>query len=140
MQNNIEINFSWKPSYREISTTIIAVSRAIEAGHNTRETLLAVLPQFGRNRIILALDALFTAEMLENNIGVLTVHKDMNIIFELLKGKYILPLKYSDIIQSEDDKRLKSGISRIIFYKFGCQNPSGAELLLNINIQEYNNE
>lgn len=140
MQDSIEVSFSWKTSYRDIGMAIIAVSRAIEAGHKNRKTLLAVLPQFSINSITLALDALFTAEMLENNIGVLTIHQDMNIIFELLKGKYILPIKYSDVIQNEDKKWLKPEVGRVMLYKFGCKNPSGAELLIQCKIKDNNNE
>lgn len=140
MQNNIEVTFSWKFSYRDIGATIIAVSRAITAGHNTRDTLLNALPQFSESRIALALDALFTAEMLENNLGILAIHQDMNIVFELLKGKYILPLMYSEITQSKDNQKPKPEIVRWIIYKFGCKNPSGVDLLLQIRIQDKNNE
>lgn len=141
MQNNIEVTFSWKASYRDIGTSIIAVSRAITAGHNTRDTLLNALPQFNENRIALALDALFTSEMLENNLGILAIHQDMNIVFELLKGKYILPLMYSEITQPKDNQKpkLKPEIVRWIIYKLGCKNPSGVELLLQIRIQDKNN-
>lgn len=140
MQNNIEVTFSWQSSYRDIGTAIIAVSRAIVSGHNTRDTLLNALPQFNESRIVLALEALFTSEMLENNLGTLTVHQDMNIVFELLKGKYILPLKYLDVIQSEERQYPKTEIVRWIIYNFGCENPSGVELLLKTYIKDNNNE
>ncbi|RRD91761.1 hypothetical protein EII21_01020 [Conchiformibius steedae] len=136
----MKVTFSWRKLYRDIGTVIIAVSRAIASGHNTKDTLLNALPQFSENRIALALGALFTSDMLENHLGTLTVHRDMNIVFELLKGEYILPMLYSDIIQSEDDRRLKPEIGRCMIYKFGCKNPSGVELLIQISIQDNKNE
>ena len=97
-------------------------------GYNTKDQLLSVLPQFSLHRIALAIDLLITADMLENNLGELTIHTDMNIIFELLNNKFELPL-------SIDEMQIP-GIRRLLLNKLGCKNPAGVEMLLNTKYVE----
>lgn len=126
MQPQIELQFYWKR--QEIREAIAAVTKAVAAGYNTKDKLLAVLPQFSIHRIALAIDSLITADMAENNLGSLTIHPDMDIVFELLKGKFMLPLSA---------KEAKApGVRRVLINKLGCKNPAGVETLLKTNTAE----
>ncbi len=126
MQPQIELQFSWK--HWEIKEAIVAVTKAVTVGYNTKDKLLAALPQFSTYRIALAIDALITADMAENNLGVLTIHPDMDIVFELLKGKLVVPLSA---------KEAKTpGVWRVLINKLGCKNPAGVETLLKTNTAE----
>ena len=126
MQPQIELNFYWKR--QDIKEAIYAVTKAVTAGYNTRDKLLAALPQFSTNKIALAIDALITADMAENNIGFLSIHPDMDIVFQLLKNKFVLPLSL------EDAKSQR--VRRVLINKLGSRNPAGVELLLNTQVAE----
>lgn len=126
MQPQIELQFYWRR--QDIKEAIIAVTKAVTAGYNTKDKLLAALPQFSTYRIALAIDALITADMAENNLGVLTIHSDMDVVFELIKGKFLLPLS---VKESTD-----SGLRRLLINKLGCKNPAGVETLLNTKTAE----
>lgn len=126
MQPQIELQFYWRR--QDIKEAIYAVTKAVAAGYDTKDKLLAVLPQFSTYRIALAIDALITADMAKNNLGSLTIHPDMDIVFELLKGKFVLPLSLKDA---------KAPVMRrVLLNKLGCKNPAGVETLLNINAAE----
>ena len=90
MQQQIEMQFQWKR--HETKEVIVAVTKAVILGYNTKDKLLAALPMFSTYRIALAIDALITADMAENNFGVLCIHPDMQIVFKLLKRKFMLPM------------------------------------------------
>lgn len=120
MQQQIEMQFQWKR--RETKEAIVAVTKAVILGYNTKDMLLAALPMFSTYRIALAIDALITADMLENNFGVLCIHPDMQIVFELLKRKFMLPL-------SEEEAKSSAG-RRYIINQLGSSNPAGVETLL----------
>lgn len=126
MQPQIELQFYWKR--QDIKEAIVAVTKAVSAGYDTKDKLLAALPQFSTYRIALAIDALITADMAENNLGVLTIHPDMDVIFELLKGKFMLPLTVKDA--------KARGVGRILINRLGCKNPAGVETLLNTTATE----
>ncbi|PAT40323.1 hypothetical protein CK623_06465 [Vandammella animalimorsus] len=126
MQPKIELRFYWRR--QEIKETIYAVAKAVAAGYNSKDKLLAALPQFSTYRIALAIDTLITADMAKNNLGSLAIHPDMDIIFELLKRKFVLPLSLKDATTPE--------MRRILLNRLGCQNPAGAEMLLKINATE----
>ncbi|RMX02050.1 hypothetical protein EBQ25_02130 [Allofranklinella schreckenbergeri] len=126
MQPKIELQFYWRR--QDIKEAIYAVTKAVAAGYNTKDKLLAVLPQFSTYRIALAIDVLITADMAKNNLGSLTIHSDMDIVFELLKGKFLLPLKLEDAKMP--------AMRRVLLNKLGCKNPAGVETLLNINAVE----
>lgn len=125
MQPQIEMSFFWRR--RSIKEGIIAVSKAVSAGYNTKENLTASLPQFSIYRIALAIDALITSGMAENNIGVLSIHPDMDIIFELVNTKMVLPLTVDEVDAS---------MRRVIINKLGAKNPAGIESLLYARIVE----
>ncbi|MDA3500085.1 hypothetical protein MKL32_00355 [Acinetobacter sp. AOR34_HL] len=124
--SKVALQFYWR--HFAIKEAIVAVAKAVMSGYNTKDTLLSALPQFSLHRIALAIDLLITADMLENNLGVLTIHTDMNIIFELLNNKFELPLTMDDI--------QAPGIRRLLLNKLGCKNPAGVEMLLNIKYVE----
>lgn len=126
MQPQIELQFYWRR--QDIKEAIYAVTKAVAAGYDTKDKLLAVLPQFSTYRIALAIDALITADMAKNNLGSLTIHPDMDIVFELLKGKFVLPLSLKDA--------KAPAMRRVLLNKLGCKNPAGVETLLNINAAE----
>ena len=126
MQPQIELQFYWRR--QDIKESIVAVTKAIAAGYNTKDKLLAALPQFSIYRIALAIDSLITADMAENNLGVLTIHPDMDVVFELLKGKFVLPLSVKDA--------KVPGVRRVLINKLGCKNSAGVEALLNTNTAE----
>lgn len=126
MQPKIELQFYWRR--QDIKEAIYAVTKAVAAGYDTKDKLLAVLPQFSIYRIALAIDALITADMAKNNLGSLTIHPDMDIVFELLKGKFVLPLSLKDA--------KAPAMRRVLLNKLGCKNPAGVETLLNINAAE----
>ena len=124
--SKVELQFYWR--YIAIEDAVFAVTKAVISGYNTKDKLLSVLPQFSLHRIALAIDLLITADMLENNLGELTIHTDMNIIFELLNNKFELPL-------SMDEMQIP-GIRRLLLNKLGCKNPAGVEMLLNTKYVE----
>jgi hypothetical protein len=126
MQPQIELQFYWRR--QDIKEAIYAVTKAVAAGYDTKDKLLAVLPQFSTYRIALAIDALITADMAKNNLGSLTIHPDMDIVFELLKGKFVLPLSLTDA--------KAPAMRRVLLNKLGCKNPAGVETILNINAAE----
>lgn len=126
MPPQIELKFYWR--HQDIKEAIYAVTKAVAAGYSTRDKLLTVLPQFSTYRIALALDALITADMAKNNLGSLTIHPDMEIVFELLKDKFMLPLSLKD---AKDP-----AMRRVLLNKLGCKNPAGVETLLHTNVAE----
>ena len=71
---------------------------------------------------------LITADMAKNNLGRLTIHSDMDIVFELIKSKFVLPLNLKDA--------KAPAMRRVLINKLGCKNPAGVEMLLNINAAE----
>lgn len=126
MQPQIELKFHWRR--QDIKEAIYAVTKAVAAGYNTKDKLLAVLPQFSTHRIALAIDALITAGMATNNLGSLTICPDMDIIFELLKRTLMLPLSLQDA--------KNPAMRRVLLNKLGCKNPAGVETLINTNVVE----
>ena len=124
MHPQIKLQFYWRR--QDIKEAIYAVTKAVAAGYDTKDKLLAVLPQFSIYRIALAIDILITADMAKNNLGRLTIHSDMDIVVELIKSKFVLPLNLKDA----------QAMRRVLINKLGCKNPAGVEMLLNINAAE----
>ena len=126
MQQQISLElYWWRWDMKEVIT---AVAKAVSAGYDTKNKLLAALPQFSIYRVALAIDALITADMAEKNLDTLSIHPDMDVIFELLKGKFILPLSVKDVATP--------GVRRVLINKPGCKNPAGVEALFNIKAVE----
>ena len=123
MQQQIEMQFQWKR--HETKEVIVAVTKAVILGYNTKDKLLAVLPMFSTYRIALAIDALITADMAENNFGVLCIHPDMQIVFELLKRKFMLPMS--------EEQAKSPAVRRSVINQLGSSNPAGVETLLRVN-------
>ena len=123
MPQQIEMQFLWRR--HEMKEVIVAVTKAVILGYNTKDKLLAALPMFSTYRIALAIDALITADMAERNLGVLCIHPDMQIVFELLKRKFMLPM-------SEEQARSSAGL-RYVINQLGAANPAGVEALLRAN-------
>ena len=85
---------------------------------------MAALPMFSTYRIALAIDALITADMAENNFGVLCIHPDMQIVFELLKRKFTLPMS--------EEQAKSPAVRRYMINQLGSSNPAGVETLLRV--------
>ena len=122
MQQQIEMQFQWKR--HETKEVIVAVTKAVILGYNTKDKLLAALPMFSTYRIALAIDALITADMAENNFGVLCIHPDMQIVFELLKRKFTLPMS--------EEQAKSPAVRRYMINQLGSRNPAGVETLLRV--------
>lgn len=124
MVQQIDMQFQWRR--HEMKEVIVAVTKAVTLGYNTKDKLLAALPMFSAYRIALAIDALITADMAEVNLGVLCIHPDMQIVFELLKCKFALPMSA--------EQANSSAARRNVINQLGATNPAGVEALLRINI------
>jgi hypothetical protein len=125
MQPQIELHFSWRR--RAIKESILAVTKAVCAGYNTKDKLTSALPQFSIYRIALAIDALITAGMAEINLGVLNISSDMDIVLNLAGATFLLPLAAEDA---------DAAMRRVIINKLGCKNPAGVESLLLAKVVE----
>ena len=119
----IEMQFQWKR--HEMKEVIVAVTKAVILGYNTKDKLLAALPMFSTYRIALAIDAFITADMAENNLGVLCIHPDMQIVLELLKRKFVLPMS--------EEQAKSPAVRRYVINQLGATNPAGVETLLRVN-------
>lgn len=99
-------------------------------GYNTREALLAVLPQLSVNRLVQALDHLLAANMAHVNMGTLTINNDMRIVEALAAGPALdLPLDSDRLVRNDP-------LLSDILMALGVQNPSGALALLKPKIEE----
>lgn len=125
MQPQIKMTFSWRRA--AMKESLIAISKAVSAGFNTRERLIAALPQFSVYRLALALDVLITADMAENHLGVLSIHPDMERVFALAGSTLLLPIDIANV---------DAAVRRIMLNKLGAKNPAGVESLLYIRIEE----
>jgi hypothetical protein len=123
MPQQIEMQFRWRR--HEMKEVIVAVTKAVILGYNTKDKLLAALPMFSTYRIALAIDALITSDMAESNLGVLCIHPDMQIVFELLKRKFMLPMS--------EEQAKSPAVCRYVINQLGAANPAGVETLLRAN-------
>jgi hypothetical protein len=123
MQPQIELYFTWRR--KAVKESIVAVTKAVAAGYNTKDKLTSALPQFSIYRLALAIDVLISAGMAENNLGVLNINTDMDIVFELADTKFLLPLAVDDA---------NALVCRAIINKLGCKNPAGVESLLHTKV------
>lgn len=120
--------FSWRS--RNAKEGYLAICEAVRSGYNTREALLAVLPQFSPNRLVLALETLIASEMAYVNGSYLSVSDDMLIVEKLIAGQALeLPID-CEVLKSK--RALLDGI----LSQLGLQNPSKIWGLLNIDIKE----
>lgn len=120
-----EITFHWRK--RNIKEPVLAVCYAVRLGYTSRDQLLRALPQFSKSRILLALDALFSANMIDLNMGMLSVNSDMAMVEELIGKPIVLP-----ILVAEDEDKPK--LIRSIIINLGLNNPAGVETLLKATV------
>lgn len=122
---NSEITFQWRK--RNLKESILAVCYAVRLGYTSRDQLLSALPQFSKSRILLSLDALFSANMAEVNMGVLSVNSDMAILEEIVGKQIVLPM-------AAVDDEVKPRLIRSVTINLGLNNPAGVETLLKASV------
>ena len=120
-----EITFHWRK--RNLKESILAVCYAVRLGYTSRDQLLSALPQFSKSRILLSLDVLFSANMADVNMGVLSINSDMAIVEEIVGKPIVLPIS---IVEDEDKPKL----IRKITINLGLNNPAGVENLLKATV------
>jgi len=120
-----EITFQWRK--RNLKESILAICYAVRLGYTSRDELLAALPQFSKSRVLLSLDALFSANMAEVNMGVLSINADMAIVEEIVGKPIVLPLP------AVDDKA-RTRLIRSVTLNLGLNNPAGVETLLKATV------
>ena len=120
-----EITFHWRK--RNLKESILAVCYAVRLGYTSRDQLLNALPQFSKSRILLSLDALFSANMADVNMGVLSINSDMIIIENIIGKPIVLPIP---VVEDEDKPKLVRSITT----KLGLNNPAGVETLLKATV------
>lgn len=120
-----EITFHWRK--RNLKESILAVCYAVRLGYTSRDQILSALPQFSKSRILLSLDALFSANMADVNMGVLSINSDMAIVEEIIGKPIVLPIP---VVEDEDKPKL----IRSITINLGFNNPAGVETLLKATV------
>lgn len=120
-----EVTFHWRR--RNLKESILAVCYAVRLGYTSRDQLLSALPQFSKSRILLSLDALFSANMADVNMGVLFINSDMAIVEEIIGKPIVLPIP---VVEDADKPKLV----RSITIKLGLNNPAGVETLLKATV------
>jgi len=120
-----EITFQWRK--RNLKESIVAICYAVRLGYQSRDELLTALPQFSKSRILLSLDALFSANMAEVNMDVLSINSDMAIVEEIVGKPIVLPLP------AVDDK-VKQKLIRSVTINLGFNNPAGVNTLLKATV------
>lgn len=120
-----EITFHWRK--RNLKESILAVCYAVRLGYTSRDQLLSALPQFSKPRILLSLDSLFSANMADVNMGVLSINSDMAIVEEIIGKPIVLPLP---VVEDKDRAKL----IRSITLNLGLNNPAGVETLLKATV------
>lgn len=124
----VKLKFLWRSPHSK--ECYIALCEAVRLGYKTKETLLAVLPQFSVNRLVMGLDNLLAANMAHVNMGTLTIDPDMRIVETLAAGQALgLPLDSEQLVRN-DPLLIK------ILMAIGVQNPAGALTLLKLKIEE----
>jgi hypothetical protein len=119
------LSFSWHPARHK--ECYQAIHAAVRLGHNTRDALVAALPQFSVNRLLLALDALIAAEAAAIHDGRLTVAQDLQRMEALVQSSpLMLPLKRTDCT---------AAVVADILRRLGVTNPAGAMGLLRFDAQ-----
>ena len=123
-----EISFHWRNA--NLKDAILAISYAVSLGYDTRELLQQALPQFSKNRLLLALDLLFSSGMASVNLGVLSVSNDIKIIDQMVETKIQLPIAEEEITPP---------VKRKIALSLGLSNPAGIDVLLFTRTKEISN-
>lgn len=120
-----QITFNWRK--HNLKESVLAVCYAVRLGYTSRDQLLSALPQFSKSRILLSLDVLFSANMADVNMGVLSINSDMAIVEEIIGKSIALPIP---VVEDEDKPKL----IRSIIINLGLNNPAGVETLLKATV------
>lgn len=120
-----KITFHWRKG--NLKESILAVCYAVRLGYTSRDQLLRALPQFSRSRILLSLDALFSANMADVNMDVLSINSDMAIVEEIIGNSIEIPIP---VVEDKDKPKL----IRSITINLGLNNPAGVETLLKARV------
>lgn len=124
----VKLKFLWRSPHSK--ECYIALCDAVRLGYDTKESLLAVLPQFSVNRLVMGLDNLLAASMAHINMGTLSIDPDMRILETIVAGQALdLPLDSEELV-SNDPLLIK------ILMAIGVQNPAGALTLLKPKVEE----
>lgn len=115
------ITYRWRRSKENLKEPILAIYYAVKHGYNTRDDLIAALPQFSRSRLLLALDALLSANLAEINLDILSVSEDVAIIQKIVNDPIDLDIAAEEVTPA---------IIRQISMAIGLSNPAGVEALL----------
>lgn len=118
------LSFRWQP-WRQ-KECYQAIHAAVGLGYDTRDALLAVLPQFSVNRLVLALDALIAADAAVISAGRLILIPDLHLLDALVRSPLVLPLEPAECTES---------VVRDILRRLGIANPAGAMGLLRFDAQ-----
>lgn len=121
-----EITFHWRK--HNLKESILAVCYAVRLGYTSSDKLLSALPQFSKSRILLSLDALFSSNMAEVNMGVLSISLDMAIVEEIIDRPIVLPI-------SLDENVAMPKLVRNLIIDLGINNPTGVEVLLKAKVK-----
>ncbi len=122
----IEITFHWRK--RNLKESILAICYAVRLGYTSRDQLLSALPQFSKSRILLSLDVLFSANMADVNMGMLSFNADMVIVEEIAGKPIVLPIPK---VEDKDEPKL----IRSLIINLGLNNPAGVEILLRAKVK-----
>ncbi|MDN7894381.1 hypothetical protein QZM93_37910 [Burkholderia cepacia] len=118
------LTFRWHPGRQK--ECYQAIHAAVGLGYDTRDALLAVLPQFSVNRLVLALDALIAADAAVISSGRLILVPDLRLLEVLVQSPLVLPLEQAECTEP---------VVRDILRRLGVANPVGAMSLLRFDAQ-----
>lgn len=124
-----ELTFHWRN--KNLKDAVLAIYYTVAWGYNTRDKLLMALPQFSKNRLLLALDLLFSSGMASANLGVLTVSEDIRLIEQIVGMKFDLPFSEGE---------LTPPVKRKVALGLGLKNAAGIDVLLFTKTKEKFND
>lgn len=127
--NSTEITFHWRD--KNLKDAVLAIYYAVARGYSTQDKLLMALPQFSKNRLLLALDLLFSSGMASANLGVLTVSEDIRLIEQIVDEKFELPIQVVELTPS---------VKRKVALGLGLKNAAGIDVLLFTKTKEKIND
>lgn len=125
---NTTLKFRWRNGRQK--DYYFAICAAVKAGYRSRQALLAALPQFSSQRLVLALEALIAAKMAWIEVNTLVISEDMAIVQALASAEALnLPLDSSSI-------KNNPALLHEILAHMGLHNPADALALLSYDIKE----
>ncbi|CAG9269766.1 hypothetical protein [Paraburkholderia caribensis] len=118
------LTFSWHPARHK--ECYQAIHAAVRLGYNTRDAIVAALPQFSVNRLMLALESLIAAEAATVRDCQVTLAQDMQLLETIVQSPLFLPLKRTECTVP---------VVVDILRRLGVTNPAGAMGLLRFDAQ-----